>query len=525
MPNISSFGAQTDNAVVQGTVTDRQMIIPEVPPQGLMSVGPRVTPNFVKPREWNAQTTYHFFDAVRDTAGNAYIATKPVVPEGTPLANENYWFLWADPDTRFDDLNETVKTFNQRITQNANDIATKAPINHASEETVYGIGNSLNYGHLKLATDDTPMTSDANAGVAATPQTVIKLSNTRSIEFYGCNSQRDCTEEFTRALNDASKNGICLYVPAKTYQLTGPIELPWNLSIIGENTHLSKLHFTNGIGFVSPVDKNGYKTTVNLYFANLKVEGDATYSTTENGIAFKGFFINYIFDNVNILRFNTAFDTRMPFGIDVYNEKYNMVYGDMRELRHIDIGLCNFSMKWYAPDTFFNGLDIHNTQNVGHIQGSVVNAHFWGFKGNIACLGVWANIEIESNIETTVLFQVEDNLIISNLHVYNYATETQILFNTPSKTPIVLMASNVFIEQNVANEKAFNMQLCNGNLTGQLMATISPKFTSTYKTTMADLMGNTKMLFSVLVNFTPIGEQLNIYKQLNKSVALVNSQM
>lgn len=33
MPNVSSFGAQTDNAVVSGTVTDRQMIIPDVPPQ------------------------------------------------------------------------------------------------------------------------------------------------------------------------------------------------------------------------------------------------------------------------------------------------------------------------------------------------------------------------------------------------------------------------------------------------------------------------------------------------------------
>lgn len=175
MPNVSSFGAQTDNAVVSGTVTDRQMIIPEVPPQGLMSVGPRVTPNFVKPREWNAQTTYHFFDAVRDAVGNAYVATKPVIPEGTPLTDEDYWFLWADPDARFDALNETVKTFNQRITQNKNDIATKAPTNHASEKTIYGIGNELNYGHVRLAADDTPVTSDANAGIAVTPAYVADV--------------------------------------------------------------------------------------------------------------------------------------------------------------------------------------------------------------------------------------------------------------------------------------------------------------------------------------------------------------
>jgi hypothetical protein len=88
-----------------------------------MSVGPRVTPNFVKPREWNDQTTYHFFDAVKDGNGNAYIATKPVVPAGTQLSDENYWFLWADPDTRIDELNEIVKTYNQRITQNTDGIA------------------------------------------------------------------------------------------------------------------------------------------------------------------------------------------------------------------------------------------------------------------------------------------------------------------------------------------------------------------------------------------------------------------
>jgi hypothetical protein len=35
MPNVSSFGAQTDNSVVQGTVTDRAMVIPDVPPQDL----------------------------------------------------------------------------------------------------------------------------------------------------------------------------------------------------------------------------------------------------------------------------------------------------------------------------------------------------------------------------------------------------------------------------------------------------------------------------------------------------------
>ena len=169
MPNVSNFAAQTDNAVVQGTVTDRAMVIPDIPPQGLMSVGPRVTPNFVNPSLWSALTTYHFFDVVRDTAGASYVAIKPEVPAGTEVTDEGYWFLWANPNSQFAELSELVKTFNGRISQNTADIATKAPHNHASEDTTYGVGNETGYGHVRLAAGDTPLTSGENDGIAATP--------------------------------------------------------------------------------------------------------------------------------------------------------------------------------------------------------------------------------------------------------------------------------------------------------------------------------------------------------------------
>ena len=185
MPNVSSFGAQTDNSVVKGTVTDRAMIIPDIPPQGLMSVGPRVTPHFVKPSLWSALTTYHFFDAVHDASGASYVAIKPEIPAGTELTDEGYWFLWADPNSQFADLSELVKTYNGRITQNTEDIATKAPNNHASEDTTYGVGNEVNYGHVRLATKDTPLTSGANDGIAVTPNTVNKFitDKTKMIAF------------------------------------------------------------------------------------------------------------------------------------------------------------------------------------------------------------------------------------------------------------------------------------------------------------------------------------------------------
>lgn len=168
MPNVSNFGTQTDNAVVQGTVTDRAMVIPDIPPQGLMSVGPRVTPNFVKPSLWSALTTYHFFDAVHDTAGASYVAIKPEVPAGTELTDESYWFLWADPNSQFADLSEIVKTYDGRITKNASDIAKNASDIIAIDEQLSMRSN--NDVHMAIFSDSTfQRNSDPN-----TPGKVVK---------------------------------------------------------------------------------------------------------------------------------------------------------------------------------------------------------------------------------------------------------------------------------------------------------------------------------------------------------------
>lgn len=179
MPNVSNFGAQTDNAVVSGTVTDRQMVIPDIPPQGLMSVGPRVTPNYIK-EPWSSLNSYVYLDVVRDGTGSSYIAIKPLVPAGTELTDEDYWFKWSDPNAQLNELEQIVKLYDGRISQNASAItaeeqrataaeATKAPTDHASEDTVYGLGNAVNYGHVKVA--DTGA-STASAGVAASPKYV-----------------------------------------------------------------------------------------------------------------------------------------------------------------------------------------------------------------------------------------------------------------------------------------------------------------------------------------------------------------
>ena len=55
-------------------------------------------------------------------------------------------------------------------------ISGKAPNNHASAETTYGIGTGSNYGHVKLV-DNLNNDSDADSGKAATPKAIYSLYN------------------------------------------------------------------------------------------------------------------------------------------------------------------------------------------------------------------------------------------------------------------------------------------------------------------------------------------------------------
>lgn len=271
MPNVSSFGAQTDNSVVQGTVTDRAMVIPDIPPQGLMSVGPRVTPHFVKPSLWSALTTYHFFDAVHDAAGASYVAIKPEVPAGTELADEDYWFLWADPNSQFADLSELVKTYNARITQNTNDIATKAPINHASEETTYGVGNEVNYGHVRLAADDTPLTSDANAGIAATPKMVRdKLKKTAfGLKAFGAVENTDASAQMLEMIRSVG------YISLDADYLIDTVILPNEpIIIIGNNHKLTALKKKQVLFSGATISEQGNNKLI--YLENCVFDGGMT---------------------------------------------------------------------------------------------------------------------------------------------------------------------------------------------------------------------------------------------------------
>ena len=64
-------------------------------------------------------------------------------------------------------INELIDSVNQSIT----DLNGKAAKKHSSTETSYGLGTSIEYGHLKLS-DSINNTSNVNNGIAATPYSV-----------------------------------------------------------------------------------------------------------------------------------------------------------------------------------------------------------------------------------------------------------------------------------------------------------------------------------------------------------------
>lgn len=144
-------------------------------------VGARYVPLFAEPLEWDSTKIYEPLTIVYNN-GNSY-TSRQYVPAGIEISNTHYWALTGNYNAQIEQYREEVQRYDARITANDTAIkaevarataaeATKAPTSHASDTTAYGVGNGTNYGHVRLAVASTPATSDATAGIAATPKVV-----------------------------------------------------------------------------------------------------------------------------------------------------------------------------------------------------------------------------------------------------------------------------------------------------------------------------------------------------------------
>lgn len=85
-------------------------------------IGPRIIPHLWDPIIWDAETQYDAL-AVVQYNGVPYIA-RYVPPQGTLPTNTEYWVRWADFNAQMAQLQQTVESFDNRITANATDIDT-----------------------------------------------------------------------------------------------------------------------------------------------------------------------------------------------------------------------------------------------------------------------------------------------------------------------------------------------------------------------------------------------------------------
>lgn len=130
---------------------------------GITATGPRTVIVPADPIIWSAETSYEYLTLVASTDfGQGYISKKDV-PSGTPLTDTDYWIPVAS-------YNAQLAQIQQQIDQIDTELGGKAPTDHASDQTTYGVGSSTEYGHVKLS--DEAGASDATSGTAATPKAV-----------------------------------------------------------------------------------------------------------------------------------------------------------------------------------------------------------------------------------------------------------------------------------------------------------------------------------------------------------------
>ena len=471
MPNVSRFGAQTDNAVVSGTVTDRQMIIPEVPPQGLMSVGPRVTPNFIK-EPWSKLRSYNFFDVVKDVAGSSYIAIKPVVPTNTELTDEEFWFKWSEPNAELYELQEIVRTYEQRIALTVKTFPSvyemKASPLTANGDIVMTEGrdtaNDGGAAYYEITSDGVPNDVTVFRLQNNLVATLIITGNEIAAEALGINTTNiDNATPFENAQKHIS--GATIKFTAGTYKFTRGIHVANGIKLKGANSNrigkfdaATVLDFSKAAascavqitgtvrdtdafaefpnrykgtdidnGIISISQCNGIKDIVILGSENIEAGvylcgclnstfENVTINTFKNGLLMRtswyNTFVNVCARNINYIALECGNDTDQNVfsncGFSNTDESASQ-FNDPLTSKSIDPCVCYFSLA-YGP--YFNMLDTFTkNQNASHI-----------FINDARCITI-GNLFAEGNAKYVINLKSAICISVGNVWEYNTALQ------------------------------------------------------------------------------------------------------
>lgn len=125
-------------------------------------IGPRIIPHLWDPILWDATTQYDALAVVQYEG--AYYVARYVPPLGNPPTNTTYWVKWADFNAQMAQLQQTVESFDNRITANANAIVDETTARQqADQQQKAAIASDLQTINATIASTEAGIRSDMEA--------------------------------------------------------------------------------------------------------------------------------------------------------------------------------------------------------------------------------------------------------------------------------------------------------------------------------------------------------------------------
>lgn len=215
MAESKDFSAEAGTAKVIGTVSSTDIAEPIAPPTGLRAVGPRITFHFTG--EWDAETSYVLYDVVH-VNGTSYIANKVTIAKGVNPETDNnvHWVQWNDPNAQVALLQQTVNSFDSRITgaetEAMNAAADAAEAKKASSDNAAAIEAEAT--RAKSAEAANAAAIEANTAAIAKTKSDIKIVGTVS-EFANLTLEEGAVVK-TNGYSEFSDGGDAFYIIGKT---------------------------------------------------------------------------------------------------------------------------------------------------------------------------------------------------------------------------------------------------------------------------------------------------------------------
>lgn len=198
--------------IFKQSILDEVRVMMQTTGQVTQYIGARYVPLFAEPFNWDINKEYEPLTIVTNQ-GNSY-TSRQFVPKGVDISDTTFWASTGNYNAQIEQYRQEVAKFDARITAAQNAADSKAPIKHATDSTEYGVGNAVNYGHVKLSDDDTSMTSGANDGIAATPEYVSNAINRKigdiNLSLIGCIDHKQPGFDTNEGTLVKSNQGVCL---------------------------------------------------------------------------------------------------------------------------------------------------------------------------------------------------------------------------------------------------------------------------------------------------------------------------